>query len=47
MVWLVSMEKEDLIISLLQEINKSLVRITKLCKFIAGELTKKDINKEG
>ena len=35
------MEKEDLIISLLQEINKSLVKIMKLQEFIVDELTKK------
>jgi len=35
------MEKEDLIINLLQEINKTLTEVVKLQKFIAGELTKK------
>jgi len=37
------MEKEDLIISLLQKINKHQVEIITLQKFIVGELTKKRI----
>jgi len=34
------MEREELIISLLQQLNEALVEIIKLQKFIAGELIK-------